>query len=397
MRIGVITPTPTPYRDPFWSTVSKRPEVDLEVFYCGGVTQDRPWDVSWAFDFRAEVMPGRNLHKKLGYDACCYYNPGLPRRLREGQYDGLIFGGYNHVTMQIGLAYALLNRIPYFMMCEVYLNQPRWIWRKFVKTLPLRFLLTRAAGCFPTGTLAERYMRHYGVSEKRMCHVPNAPDVQAYWQQAQQLAPNRIQMRRETGFGDESVILFVGRLIDLKEVDTLLHAFAQVAKGRPCRLVILGDGPTQPRLERLSRDLGIAHLVSFPGFLPPDQLPKWYAMSDLFVLPSSDETWSVVVLEALASGVPVVITKMVGCFADVLNDPIVGEAVPPCDVVNLTRAIERRLAARVSRDEIANAWAPIRACLRYDVIAERMAKTLARCIGNSTNTRSAKTVSALTE
>src|SRR3990172_332273 len=113
MRIAVVTPDPTPYRDPFWNAVAVRPEIDLHVYYCGGGTQDRPWDVSWQFEFQAEVMPGRNLHANRGYDACCYYNPGLPRRLTTGRYDGLIFGGYNHLTMQIGLVYALRHRIPY--------------------------------------------------------------------------------------------------------------------------------------------------------------------------------------------------------------------------------------------------------------------------------------------
>jgi len=383
MRIGVITPTPTPYRDPFWNEVARQPDVELDVYYCSAGTKDRPWDVSWSLDFRAEVLPGRNLAAWRGMDGYCFWNPGLRRRLRDGRYDALIFGGYNHVTMLSGIRYAIRHRIPYFLMNEVYLAQPRRWWRRVIKGMPLRYIVRNATGFFPTGTLAAEYLEHYGASARDMCPCPNVPDVDAYWRLALELSRERSALRAEAGLGEEPVVLFVGRLIPLKQVDTLLRAFSSVVKGRPARLVVLGDGPIRPELESLAAALGIAEQVCFRGFLAPEELPKWYAMSDLFVLPSSDETWSVVVLEALASGLPVVVTKLVGCYADVVVNPAVGTVVPPCDATALAAAMAGRLDCTISREKVAEAWAPVREKMRYPVLAEQMVKTLRRAVGQA--------------
>ena len=106
-------------------------------------------------------------------------------------------------------------------------------------------------------------------------------------------------------------LIAVGRLRHQKRLDVLLHAFAKVKNDIDCRLVILGEGEDRTKLQVLSTQLGIAHLIQMPGFI--SNVPEWLARADLFVLSSDYEGLPGVVLEALAVNCPVVATD---CFPD---------------------------------------------------------------------------------
>src|SRR5262245_43542651 len=69
LRIAVVTPIPTPYRDPFWNILARMPGIDLTVYYCSQGKADRPWDVDWQHRYRAQVLPGQNLMAWRGPDA----------------------------------------------------------------------------------------------------------------------------------------------------------------------------------------------------------------------------------------------------------------------------------------------------------------------------------------
>jgi len=105
---------------------------------------------------------------------------------------------------------------------------------------------------------------------------------------------------------DSVTVLHVGRLSYEKNVDLLLRAFARIAGDYPAaRLTIAGDGPDREALSRLADELGLSERVHFIGFVPHDQLPALYQAADLFATGSTIETQGLVVLEAMACGLPV--------------------------------------------------------------------------------------------
>ena len=111
----------------------------------------------------------------------------------------------------------------------------------------------------------------------------------------------------------EPVVLFVGSLIARKGVDTLLRAFAALASDLPeYRLVLAGEGPEQANLAALAESLGVAARVEFAGFLPQAGIAARMRQARLFVLPSNEEGQGVVLLEAMASGLPVVASSVGG-------------------------------------------------------------------------------------
>lgn len=152
----------------------------------------------------------------------------------------------------------------------------------------------------------------------------------------------RTRLRLAPG-GD--IVLFVGGLTPRKNPLVLLQAFARVSAQRPAaRLVLVGDGPLRPAIVAGAQRLGIANSVVLTGALPNEEVVDWMAACDLLVLPSLVEPLGVVALEALASGRPVVATR-VGGTPEVVPAPRAGALVNPADPMAIAAAIQRVLAS----------------------------------------------------
>jgi N-acetyl-alpha-D-glucosaminyl L-malate synthase BshA len=171
----------------------------------------------------------------------------------------------------------------------------------------------------------------------------------------------------------EPVVLFVGSLIARKGVDTLVRAMADVSAVLPgYRLVLVGDGPEQDNLAALASSLGIGGAVEFPGFLSQAEVAHWMQRARLFVLPSNEEGQGVVLLEAMASGTPVVASH-VGGIPEVMADGT-GCLTPPGDVQAMARQMLAILAdparwqqfSRAGRRHVEQHYSPrvIGACYR---------------------------------
>ena len=106
LRIAVVTPIPTPYRDPFWQCLGARKDTALRVLYCAQGKADRPWEAGWGESLDARVMPGRNLLRWRGPDASCYWNPSCVRELESFAPQVVLIGGYNHPTMLAAMRWA---------------------------------------------------------------------------------------------------------------------------------------------------------------------------------------------------------------------------------------------------------------------------------------------------
>ncbi len=147
---------------------------------------------------------------------------------------------------------------------------------------------------------------------------------------------------------DLTILLFVGDLRREKGCDILLRAFSRIPG--PCRLLIVGDGLTRGELEDLATLLNIREKVSFLGRIPhsSERLPLYYNASDVFVLPSLTEGHSMALLEALASGLPIVASR-VGGNVETVEEHKTGILVDPTDVNKLTEALTELLGERGAR------------------------------------------------
>jgi glycosyltransferase involved in cell wall biosynthesis len=139
-------------------------------------------------------------------------------------------------------------------------------------------------------------------------------------------------------------ILFVGRLAPQKGVRTLVAA-AGLLEDPSVQVLLVGDGPERPALEREAERIGLGDRLHFLGFVAHDRLPAVLAHADLLVLPSLYEELGTVLLEAMQAGLPIVASKT-GGIPDVIEDGVNGMLVPPGEPELLARAIDRLLADR---------------------------------------------------
>jgi glycosyltransferase involved in cell wall biosynthesis len=191
--------------------------------------------------------------------------------------------------------------------------------------------------------LQERVAALTGSAPERLACIPCA----GFAPEVFRLRP-RAPVRAALGVGaGERLVLFVGHLFPVKAVDVLLRAWgARARRGTLApdeRLVLVGEGGERARLERLAHEEAIAERVTFLGPLPQKTVADWIAASDLLCLCSHSEGSPNVVVEALASGVPVVAT-CVGGVPDLVADGVNGLLVPPADPLALADALD---AARV--------------------------------------------------
>ena len=370
MKLLVLTPAPTPYRDPFWAEVARQPGIELLVCYLARESRDRPWQVTWPRDFPYRELTGINLLHWRGPTEACYWNPEVRRLVRPEKCDALILGGYNHPTLLWAMWRARRLGISFFVMSESHLRNRRARWKSGAKRPLLRWIVRHAAGLFPTGRLAQEYFEHYGALPEKCTLIPNVPDVARLIRFTEEHLPQRPAIRTELGFGTQRVILFVGRLIPKKGVHTLIRACSLLPQDIDYQLVIVGHGTFRPELEGLARTSGIAERARFVGFVQPEELPKWYLAADVFVLPSS-ETWGVVAIEALACGLPVILSDQTGCWPDVASkQDLVRSVFPSGHAEALAELLAEVLAFPANRQEGLSALDSHLAQLRYAALAQ---------------------------
>ena len=369
MKLAVVTSIPTPYRDPFWGVVSALPHVDLDVYYCAQGKDDRPWSIDWNQDFHHISLPSRNLLAFRGAGAAAFWVDGLQQKLRAGQYDAAIIGGYNHPCMLYAMRTCRKENIPFFLACETYQIRKRRFSR--FRKMFVQQLCRIAAGGLPTGTLASQFLRVHGMQDERMIRMPNVPNVPEWTRNVARRRAAGSTLRRSLGVGqDTEIVVFAGRMIKKKRPDLLVRAFASARLSKAV-LVLIGDGPLIDDCRNIAVDLAISDRVVFPGFCQRDDIERWFAISSLFVLPSS-ETWGVAPIEAQASGLPLILSDEVGCHPDVVRNPVSGEVVPAGCEASLGAAIARRLSRVQSPEDVLKAATQLETEFQYSILADRL-------------------------
>jgi glycosyltransferase involved in cell wall biosynthesis len=350
-RVAFLTPLPTPYRQPLLERLVGRPEMDVVVYYFSAAEEDRSWNVAIPKDPRFRVLQGKSLAftgKKSFFN---HWNPDLFRELDEGKFDLIVVPGYALLSSQAAIAWAWLRKRPYVISSESHLAEPRSWLRRAIKRVMLRTVISRAAACLATGTLSKEYLCRYGARPENVFFFPNTPDVDWFTERSEALRPRCAELRKKWAIPDAPTVIYVGRLMQVKGVDVLVRAFAQVAEQIPnAQLLIVGDGPEESALRGLVNAHRLNASVHFLGFQQRDELVELYVCADLFCLPSRHEPWGVVVNEAAACALPLVVSDRVGAGPDLVREGTNGYVVPAEDV--------QQFAARIAEMLIGGAAAP---------------------------------------
>lgn len=361
-RVVFVLQEATPYRTPQLAAFAAKPEIDATVVYASRTVQRRTWDVPAPGDgvryLSGPLLPTTRL---LHHDYAL--TPQIWPLLGRLRPQVLVIGGWSLMATQLAIVWARTHSVPYLLMSDNNLLEPRPLWVRGVKRVVLRAIVPQAAGWLAPGTLAREHVLHYGAHPDRIVTFPLTIDVEAAQRRADALRSRRTEIRAGLGIPEhEVVVLHAGRLVAQKGVDVLVQAVAEARKtGAPLRLLVVGAGPEESALRALVHTLDVPN--TFTGFLADEKLAEAYAAADIFALLSRREPWGVVVNEAAAAGLPLVLSRAVGASADLLEPGGNGELVQSEDVGAAAAALgvlaanaDRREAYGLRSREVIRGW-----------------------------------------
>lgn len=191
---------------------------------------------------------------------------------------------------------------------------------------------------------------------------------------------NYVKVSKNKIFNKDKTILFVGTLRPIKGVKYLIESMKIIQQYNPnIRLMLVGNGNDKENLNKLVDTFKLSGCINFVGQIPNEIIPKYMAISDIFVLPSLSEGFPVVILEAMASGLPIVATK-VGGLAEIVKDGINGYLVDPCRPEEIAEKVilileDDKLSEKISKNNKEKALN-----YNWDRVVERLEDVYQKCL-----------------
>lgn len=347
MRVAMVTTHPIQYQVPWLRLLGQKPGIDLHVFFAmvpDASEQGREFGV--AFDWDVPLLGGydhtvlQNVSKRPSlteFSGCD--TPGVATAIRDGCFDAVIVNGWGSKTCLQALWACRKTGTPCIVRGEVNGLRRRASWKR----LGHRLLLSRYAAVLAIGTNNRAYCIEQGVAPSNLFMTPYCVDNGRFaaMADAARKDPGRSAIAGKFGLGqDATTFLFSGKLVEKKRPSDLIEALRQARQQGVdgIQLLLVGDGPLRGELERQAEGLP----VRFAGFLNQSEIGAAYAASDCLLLPSdAGETWGLVVNEAMASGLPAIVSDQVGCAIDLVKPGVTGDVFPCGDVATLAALLAR--------------------------------------------------------
>jgi glycosyltransferase involved in cell wall biosynthesis len=259
---------------------------------------------------------------------------------RDNNIRATIIGGYRFISYARLMNYCYRRQVPFFVNADSNIrSEPRLSpLKKFAKRKIYAWWMKRVSGVMSMGELGDEFFIEYGAEPHRLYRVPYWPDFDSF---ARDDEVGLARFRQKFGLdGRRRYLLFSGRLVPAKRVDLLIDAFAAIARDRPgWDLLIVGDGVLRDELQhRVPEEL--RQRVIWTGFLEGRELAVAYHAADVLVLPSDHEPWALVVEEAMAAGMAVATSDIVGASHELIADGVSGRIFLRGDPDSLRRALD---------------------------------------------------------
>lgn len=360
VRLAYLVSHPIQYQAPLLRRIAQEPDIDLTVFFGSdfsvrayqdeGFGVDVKWDVPLLDGYRHEFLPV--IRDNGTQTVTTPLNHGITSRLRgyggSPPFDVLWVHGYAMVNALHGILAAKSLGIPVLLRGDMWLrDRPRSGTKLVLKKLFFEGLKKLVDGVLSVGTLNEAYWRHYLGDDVPLFLMPYAVDNDSIQERSIDARAGRDELMQELNLDTgRPVILFASKLQRRKHCNDLLEAYKRLVidwTDDPAPyLLIVGDGEERVALEEKAARSGLDG-VRFCGFRNQSELPRFFDISTVFVLPARHEPWGLIVNEVMNAGRAVIVSDDVGCQPDLITDGVEGYVYPVGDVNALTEALRRTL------------------------------------------------------
>jgi glycosyltransferase involved in cell wall biosynthesis len=361
-RLAVVLSHPTQYFSPWFQYIVENSEIDLKVFYLWefGVQSivDRnfghalKWDIPLLQGYEYEFIPNSSndpgTHHFFGLN-----NPELVPALAAWRPDIILLFGYNYLSHLRVLMSWSLRKIPMLQRGDSHDLSRTLGWKASFKRYLRSLLFKRFSAFLSVGKANAEYLLNSGVPQKRISFAPHCVDNQRFQLASAQAEIDAAAWRQELGIDPEArVMLFAGKFEINKRPMDLVKAFKLAlnrikadTKNAKAVLLLVGAGELKSALcEFAAEDLDTT--IFFAGFQNQSQMPKVYALGDILVLPSANESWGLAINEAMNLSSVVVVSSQVGCAPDLVVNGETGWVFSAGNIDELAAILQEAIAMR---------------------------------------------------
>ena len=242
--------------------------------------------------------------------------------LEQANPDVVAVNGWNNFGSLVAADCCVRRGIPMVVMSEsARQDEPRTWWKEMIK----RRIVALYSAALVGGQRHVEYLVELGMPRDRIFTGYDVVDNAYFRRKAEEIRSQKSDVRKQYGL-PENYFLSSARFVEKKNLPTLIRAYAtyrqksEASGNPPWDLVLLGDGPLREALNTQHSTLNLHGHVHFPGFKQYDELPVYYALAKAFVHASTTEQWGLVVNEAIASGLPVIVSERCGCVPELVQD-----------------------------------------------------------------------------
>ncbi len=353
-----LSNAPTPYKIAFWEELGTYCDLTVLLEVSNSRERDKSWKSENRDNYKEIVMP--YLFRRIDDALCLNVRKYLKRR------DGIVvINGYNTPTGIYAILYSKFHKLPYIISCDGGLLKDDKPLTKIIK----RYLLTGAGGYLSSGKTTDEYLIQYGAERSKIAHYPFTSVKRNQILERPLTHEEKVSVRGKLGISERQMIISVGQFIHRKGFDVLLNAINGLDKD--IGVYIIGGMPPEEYQRIVEKnDLTSVH---FLPFMQSDILKKYYLAADLFVFPTREDIWGLVVNEAMAYGLPVITTTRCVSGVEMIQHGDTGKLVDPDDVDGLHDAMQGLL-----RDKGLMQWLSSNALNRAkEYTIEEMAKKTA--------------------
>jgi glycosyltransferase involved in cell wall biosynthesis len=320
-----------------FNAVARRGNLDFEAWFSSRTEVGRSWKVeeeSWEFPYvYAPKLNGRT------------YALALPARLLRGSVPDVLVSLYASPSFLVGSAIAALKGARTAFWVEVTFDS--WVTRRPWKERLKSMVFPKVDAILTAGSDGRDFALRYEASPERIFVVPHVVDVDLYARRSRLSPDDRDRIRAELGLRGVT-FLYVGRLWRGKGLEYLVRAFAAIQPTDPnTTLLLVGDGADEGVVRAACEAERLDNVV-FTGFHDEETLPLLYAAADVFVFPTLGDPFGMVVLEAMACGLPIIASSASGEIGDRVSDGENGFIIPPAD----SESLRDRMAVLAGDDEL---------------------------------------------
>ena len=337
MKVLYLTNIPSPYRINFFNELGKYCDLTVLFERAGSDERDASWREFSFSNFKGVVLKGF----KIGVDkALCY---GVTRYLKKGSFDCIICTDFLTPTGMLAINYMRRHGISYYLESDGGIANPIVGIKDKIKT----HFIKDAVGYFSTSEEHDRYYEAYGAAKDRIIRYP----FSSVWDEQVLKKPVTVEekatLRNRLGVKEQQVVLTVGQFIHRKGFDVLIKVAKEI---KSAGFYFVGGEPTEEYLS-LKEQLQLNN-IHFVGFKKPDELNEYYRAADIFVLPTREDIWGLVINEAMANGLPVVTTTACLAGTEMVIDGLNGYLVEPEVVQGLADKITMLLSDPILREQM---------------------------------------------